>query len=327
MKKLSVFLKSFLMCAMVGFSLHPLNILAQEYPSKPIQIIVPYSAGSTTDIIARLIAPHLSEKLKQPVSIDNRTGGGGAVGVNALKQAPKDGYTIGLVVSGNVIQPWLSNNMTFDIRKDFVNMTLMYAGPYILTVPPNFPSNNFAEFLTYTKANSGKLFFGSSGPGTTTHLAGELLKQLTNVDMTHVPYRGSPQVVAGMLSGDVQVYFDLYGTVKPLLDAGRVRALAVTGKSRMSTLPNLPPVADTLPGFEVLAWNGIAVAAGTPKDIVTRLNGEIEKILRTPEIATNMRAVGATPAATMSPEEFSAYIASESLKWGNLAQKINLKLE
>ena len=324
MKKLSVFLKSFLMCAMVGFSLHPLNILAQEYPSKPIQIIVPYSAGSTTDIIARLIAPHLSEKLKQPVSIDNRTGGGGAVGVNALKQAPKDGYTIGLVVSGNVIQPWLSNNMTFDIRKDFVNMTLMYAGPYILTVPPNFPSNNFAEFLTYTKANSGKLFFGSSGPGTTTHLAGELLKQLTNVDMTHVPYRGSPQVVAGMLSGDVQVYFDLYGTVKPLLDAGRVRALAVTGKSRMSTLPNLPPVADTLPGFEVLAWTGFSAPLGTPKDITDKLTITLRSVFQIPEVQKRIQALGVEPGGN-SPAEFSQYINEEFDRWGKIIQTAGIK--
>ena len=324
MKKLSVFLKSFLMCAMVGFSLHPLNILAQEYPSKPIQIIVPYSAGSTTDIIARLIAPHLSEKLKQPVSIDNRTGGGGAVGVNALKQAPKDGYTIGLVVSGNVIQPWLSNNMTFDIRKDFVNMTLMYAGPYILTVPPNFPSNNFAEFLTYTKANSGKLFFGSSGPGTTTHLAGELLKQLTNVDMTHVPYRGSPQVVAGMLSGDVQVYFDLYGTVKPLLDAGRVRALAVTGKSRMSTLPNLPPVADTLPGFEVLAWTGFSAPLGTPKDITDKLTIALRSVFQIPEVQKRIQALGVEPGGN-SPAEFSQYINEEFDRWGKIIQTAGIK--
>jgi len=324
MKKLSVFLKSFLMCAMVSFSLHPLNILAQEYPSKPIQIIVPYSAGSTTDIIARLIAPHLSEKLKQPVSIDNRTGGGGAVGVNALKQAPKDGYTIGLVVSGNVIQPWLSNNMTFDIRKDFVNMTLMYAGPYILTVPPNFPSNNFAEFLTYTKANSGKLFFGSSGPGTTTHLAGELLKQLTNVDMTHVPYRGSPQVVAGMLSGDVQVYFDLYGTVKPLLDAGRVRALAVTGKSRMSTLPNLPPVADTLPGFEVLAWTGFSAPLGTPKDITDKLTIALRSVFQIPEVQKRIQALGVEPGGN-SPAEFSQYINEEFDRWGKIIQTAGMK--
>jgi tripartite-type tricarboxylate transporter receptor subunit TctC len=309
---------------MVSFSLHPLNILAQEYPSKPIQIIVPYSAGSTTDIIARLIAPHLSEKLKQPVSIDNRTGGGGAVGVNALKQAPKDGYTIGLVVSGNVIQPWLSNNMTFDIRKDFVNMTLMYSGPYILTVPPNFPSNNFAEFLTYTKANSGKLFFGSSGPGTTTHLAGELLKQLTNVDMTHVPYRGSPQVVAGMLSGDVQVYFDLYGTVKPLLDAGRVRALAVTGKSRMSTLPNLPPVADTLPGFEVLAWTGFSAPLGTPKDITDKLTIALRSVFQIPEVQKRIQALGVEPGGN-SPAEFSQYINEEFDRWGKIIQTAGMK--
>ncbi len=324
MKKLYLFFKSVLLSALLACSLQPMGIHAQEYPSKPIQIIVPYSAGSTTDIIARLVAQHLSEKLKQPVSIDNKTGGGGTVGVNALKQAPKDGYTIGLIVSGNVIQPWLSNDMPFDVRKDFINMSLMYAGPYVLTVPPNFPSNNFADFLTYAKANSGKLFFGSSGPGTTTHLAGELLKQLANVDMTHVPYRGSPQVVAGMLSGDVQVYFDLFGTVKPLLDSGRVRALAVSGKGRMSTLPHLPPVADTLPGFEVLAWTGFSAPLGTPKDITDKLTVALRSVFQIPDVQKRIQALGVDPGGN-SPAEFSQFINAEFDRWGKIIQTAGIK--
>jgi len=324
MKKLYLFFKSVLLSALLACSLQPMGIHAQEYPSKPIQIIVPYSAGSTTDIIARLVAQHLSEKLKQPVSIDNKTGGGGTVGVNALKQAPKDGYTIGLIVSGNVIQPWLSNDMPFDVRKDFINMSLMYAGPYVLTVPPNFPSNNFADFLTYAKANSGKLFFASSGPGTTTHLAGELLKQLANVDMTHVPYRGSPQVVAGMLSGDVQVYFDLFGTVKPLLDSGRVRALAVSGKGRMSTLPHLPPVADTLPGFEVLAWTGFSAPLGTPKDITDKLTVALRSVFQIPDVQKRIQALGVDPGGN-SPAEFSQFINAEFDRWGKIIQTAGIK--
>ncbi len=318
--------KSSVWLILTTFGLLPLAIHAQDYPSKPIQIIVPYSAGSTTDVIARLVAQHLSVKLKQPVSVDNRTGGGGSVGVNALKQAPKDGYTIGLIVSGNVIQPWLSNDMLFDVRKDFINMTLMYAGPYVLTVPPNFPSNNFAEFLTYAKANSGKLFFGSSGSGTTTHLAGELLKQLANVDMTHVPYRGSPQVVAGMLSGDVQLYFDLFGTVKPLLDSGRVRALAVSGKGNMITLPHLPPIADTLPGFEVLAWTGFSAPLGTPSDVTEKLTAALRSVFQIPDVRKRIQALGVDPGGN-SPTEFSQFVNSEYDKWGKIIKTAGIKAQ
>lgn len=301
-----------------------LFVCAQDYPNRPIQLIVPYPAGSTTDIIARILSPYLSDKLKQSVSIDNKTGAGGAVGVNALKQSPKDGYTMGLIVSGSVIQPWLTADMPFDVRKDFLPLSLMYAGPYIMTVPPTSPSNNFNEFLAYAKSNPGKLFFGSSGTATTTHLAGELLKQMGSLEMTHVPYRGSPQVISGMLSGDVQIYFDLYGTVKPLLDSGRVKALAVSSKKRLAVLPQLPTLNETLPGFEVLAWTGFALPLGSPKEASDKLEQAIRNVFTITEVQKKISALGVEPGGN-SPAEFSQFINAEYDKWGKLIQSAGIK--
>ena len=299
-------------------------IWADDYPNRPIQLIVPYPAGSTTDIIARILSPYISERLKQNVTIDNKTGAGGAVGVNALKQSPKDGYTMGLIVSGSVIQPWLTSDMPFDVRKDFVPLSLMYAGPYIMTVPPTSPSNTFNEFLVYAKSNPGKLFFGSSGTATTTHLAGELLKQMGTLEMTHVPYRGSPQVIAGMLSGDVQISFDLYGTVKPLLDSGRVKALAVSSKKRLPVLPQLPTLNETLPGFEVLAWTGFALPLGSPKEASDKLELAIRNVFTIVDVQKKISALGVEPGGN-SPAEFGQFISAEYDKWGKLIQSAGIK--
>ncbi len=299
-------------------------VWAQEYPSRPLQLIVPYPAGSTTDIIARTLSPYLSDKLKQSVTIENKTGAGGAVGVSALKIAPKDGYTLGLIVSGSVIQPWLTADMPFDVRKDFVPLSLMYAGPYIMTVAPSSPSNTFNDFLTYAKANPGKLFFGSSGTATTTHLAGELLKQMGSLEMTHVPYRGSPQVISGMLSGDVQIYFDLYGTVKPLLDSGRVKALAVSSKKRLGVLPQLPTLDETLPGYEVLAWTGFALPLGSPKEVSDKLGQAIRSVFTIAEVQKKISALGVEPGGN-SATEFSQFINTEYDKWGKLIQAAGIK--
>jgi tripartite-type tricarboxylate transporter receptor subunit TctC len=231
---------------------------------------------------------------------------------------------MGLIVSGSVIQPWLTADMPFDVRKDFLPLSLMYAGPYIMTVPPTSPSNNFNEFLAYAKSNPGKLFFGSSGTATTTHLAGELLKQMGSLEMTHVPYRGSPQVISGMLSGDVQIYFDLYGTVKPLLDSGRVKALAVSSKKRLAVLPQLPTLNETLPGFEVLAWTGFALPLGSPKEASDKLEQAIRNVFTITEVQKKISALGVEPGGN-SPAEFSQFINAEYDKWGKLIQSAGIK--
>lgn len=204
-----------------------------QWPAQPIELYVPYSAGSTTDLVARILAEPLEKELGQPIVIEYRTGAGGAVGATALKNADPDGYTIGLIVSGNVVQPWLQKDMQFDVRSDFVPMTMMYAGQYVLSVAPDFPADSFDAFVEYLKAHPGDVNYGSSGTGTTTHLAGEMLMQMADVEVTHIPFQGSPKVFAALLSGEVQAYFDLYGSAKGNIANGSIKPLAVTGTERM----------------------------------------------------------------------------------------------
>lgn len=300
------------------------SAVAQDFPTRAVTLIVPYPAGSTTDIIARHITAPLTERLKQPVVIDNKAGAGGGLGVNALKNAPKDGYTMGLVVSGSVIQPWLEKNVPFDVRKDFMPMSAMYVGLYCLNVAPNFPAKSLNEFISYVKANPSKVFYGSSGTGTTTHLAGELLKQLTSIEMTHVPFKGSPQVVAAVLSGDIQAYFDLYGTSKPLIDSGKVRTLGVTTKTRYAALPNVPAIAEVAPGYEVLVWTGFALPLGTPKAAFDRLTTELRAVMAMPDVSKKIAALGVDTGGN-SPEEFQTFINAEYDKWGRIIQAAGLK--
>jgi tripartite-type tricarboxylate transporter receptor subunit TctC len=299
---------------------------AQGFPERPIKILVPYSAGSTTDIIARLIATALAERTKQTVVVENRIGAGGIVGLKALQASPADGYTIGLVVSGNAVQPWLMKDMPFDVRKDFTPLSLMYVGQYLLMVPPELPPQNLAEFLAYLKSNPKKVFFGSSGAGTTTHLAGELLKQMGGVEMTHVPFKGSPEVFNAMFSGSVQAYFDLYGTAKPLIDAGKVRPLATSGKTRMASLPNLPALAEALPGFEVLVWTGFAVPNGTPPNVVAKLTTELRAVMQAPELRKRLADMGVEPGGGTSAA-MAIFVAAEYEKWGKTIQAAGIKPE
>jgi len=291
-------------------------VAAQTYPARQVSIIVPYPAGSTTDIIARLIATPLSQRLGQPVVIENRSGAGGAVGVRSLKQSPADGYTIGLIVSGNVIQPHLQKaEMPFDVRTDFVPLSLMYSGLYMLNVAPSFPARTIAEFVTYAKANPQKIFFGSSGQGTTTHLSGELLKQLAGIEMTHVPFKGSPEVYAAMFSGDIQASFDLWGTSRPMIESGRVRALGVTSKTRNAALPQYPAIAETVPGYEVLVWTGFAAPLGTPPAAVNRLVTELRAVMAQPDLKTRLTNMGVDIGGN-SPTEFAQFVRDDFEKWG-----------
>jgi tripartite-type tricarboxylate transporter receptor subunit TctC len=291
-------------------------VAAQSFPARQVSIIVPYPAGSTTDIIARMIATPLAQRLGQPVVIENRSGAGGAVGVRALKQSQADGYTIGLIVSGSVIQPHLQKaEMPFDVRTDFVPLSLMYSGLYMLNVAPSFPAKTMAEFVTYAKANPQKIFFGSSGQGTTTHLSGELLKQLAGIEMTHVPFKGSPEVYAAMLSGDIQAAFDLWGTSRPMIESGRVRALGVTSKTRNAALPQYPAIAETVPGYEVLVWTGFAAPLGTPPAAVNRLVTELRAVMDQPELKTRLTNMGVDIGGN-SPTEFAQFVRDEFDKWG-----------
>jgi tripartite-type tricarboxylate transporter receptor subunit TctC len=301
-------------------------VQAAGYPDRPIKLIVPYAPGSTPDTYSRWVSQPLSVVLGQPIVIENRPGAGGGIGTDAVAKSKPDGYTMLLAaIAPMTILPSVSKSLPYK-PQELQPVSLLQVNPFLVVVPASLPVTDIASLVAYAKANPGKINFGSPGLGSLGHLSIELFNSTVGTSMVHIPFRsGAP---LELIAGRIQLLFSNLHDVLPHVRSGKLRALAVTSKERVKELPDIPTVSESgLPGFEVLAWNGFAVAAGTPKDIVTRLNGEIEKILRTPEIATNMRSVGATPAPTMSPDDFAAYMASESLKWGNLAQKINLKLE
>ena len=299
---------------------------AQDFPTKQVTLVVPYPAGTSTDIMARLIAAPLATRLKQSVVVENRAGAGGAVGVRYLKDQRPDGYTFGLIASGNVIQPWMQKDMPFDVRKDFVHLTLMYKGLYVVNVIPSFPAKTFQEFLAYVKANPKKVFFGSSGTGTTTHLGGELINQLAGTQMVHVPFKGSPEVYAGAGSGDIQMLLDLWGTSRPMIESGRIRPLAVTSKTRAAVLPNLPAVDELVPGVEVFAWTGFVAPLATPPAVANRLITDLRASMAQPDIQKRFADLG-VDIGGQSPQEFTAFINADYDKWGRVIKAAGIKQE
>lgn len=300
------------------------HALAQGFPTKPVTILVPYSAGSTTDIIARLIAEPLSQRLGQAVVVDNRVGAGGAVAINALKNAAADGHTIGLIASGNVIQPWAQKDVTYDVRTDFENLSLMYAGQYVLSLNPDFPAQNFEEFIEYTKANPTAVFYGSSGVATTTHLAGEMLVQQLGANLTHVPFKGSPEVFAALLGGEIQAYFDLYGSARANIESGAIRPIAVSGLNKLAALPELPTIAEYAPGYNVLAWTGFAAPKGTPAEVVDKLATELRAVMNSPELQAKFAELGVEPGGN-TPEEFTRFVAEQYDMWGQTIQTAGIE--
>ncbi len=300
----------------LGLSL-PSAAWSQAFPNGPITLIVPYPPGNTTDIVTRLMARALAERIGQPVVISNRGGAGGAVGAKAVQLAPPNGYTIGLIASGHSIQPWLDKSMPFDIRKDFAQLNLNYTGEYIMVVPQSFPAKNLAEFIAYAKANPGKVNYGSTGLGTTTHLGGEMIKQAGKFEMTHVPYKGSTEVLQGVLTGDIQMYLDLYGTIEAQIKAGRLRPIVVLGQKRRANMPDVPALNETYPGMEVSAWTAYVAPLGTPKEITDKLSSEIAAVMRMPEIRQKFAELGAE-AGGMSGNDLSQFILREYEKWGKV---------
>jgi tripartite-type tricarboxylate transporter receptor subunit TctC len=301
---------------------------AQEFPSKPIRILIPYTPGTQSDVVARMISVPLTERLKQQVIVDNRPGAGGTIGIVALKQSAPDGHTIGVLVSANAVQPWIRKDMPFDVRKDFAPITLIYFSPLVMTVADSFPAKNLAEFIAYARANANakKLFFGSTGIGTTTHLAGELLNQAAGISVTHVPMKGSPELYPPIFSGDLQVAFDGLTTPRAFIDAGKLRVIAVTSRQRMSRLPQVPAISETYAGFDVVAWTGFAAPAGTPRQAVERLTSEIRAILNAPDFRKRVEDLGVEVGGITSAE-FTQMIQENYEKFGRAIQAAGIKPE
>ena len=301
---------------------------AQTYPSKPIRLISPFAPGGGTDITSRAIAPKLSAAFGQQVVVDNRGGAGGMVGVEIAAKAPPDGYTIVIGTIGNIaVNPSLYSKMPYEPQKDLVPIGQVANALNVLVVHPSLPAKTVKEFIAVAKQHPGQLNFGSSGPGATDHLAGEVFNMMAGVKMEHIPYKGGAPAMLDLLAGQVQVVFSTMATAVGSIQANRIRAIAMTGNQRYERMPNLPTIAEGgLKGFEVNNWYGFFAPAGTPREVVARLHTETAKTLAMPDVKTRLLDAGiiATPS---SPEALAAYGQAETKKWAKVIKAANIKVD
>lgn len=300
---------------------------AQEWPTKQVNLIVPFSAGGTTDLFGRLLAQHMHQKFGQPFIVENRAGAGGNLGAAVVAKAAPDGYTFLVgTVSTHAINPFLYSKLPYDTVKDFQPVSLIARLPNILVVHPSLPANNVAELITYLKANPDKLSYGSSGTGTSIHLAAELFKIKTGTTMTHVPFRSSGDIMNNLTGGHINLAFDNVTLAWPQVKAGRLRALAVSSTERSAIAPDVPTVADTIPGFEATSWHGVFAPAGTPRPIVDKMAAEMKRILELPDVNDKLFEIGAV-ASPMTPEDFAKFIDGERAKWADVVKASGAKVD
>jgi tripartite-type tricarboxylate transporter receptor subunit TctC len=300
--------------------------IADDYPARPIKWVVGYPAGGTTDILARLIGGWLSENIGQQVIIENRPGAGNNIGTEAVVNAPPDGYTVLLVNPANGINASLYRKLNFNFIRDIAPVAGLTRVPNVMEVNPAVPAKTVREFIDYAKANPGKVNLASSGNGTSVHLSGEMFMMMTGVNLQHVPYRGSAPALTDLISGQVQVMFDNMPSSIEQIRAGKLRALAVTTAERSPALPDVPTVADTVPGYEASAWFGMGAPKGTPPDIINRLNAAINKALADPGIQARLADLGGTPMAG-SPADFGRIIAEETEKWAKVVKAAGVSVD
>lgn len=300
---------------------------AADYPNRPVTLVVPFAAGGPTDTLGRLVAQKLGERLGKQFIIENKAGAGGNTGSAQVARAAPDGYTLVLgTVSTHGINPSLYRNMPYDHKKDFAPISQLGLVPSILVVNKDVPVKSVPELIDYLKQNRGKVSYASPGSGTSIHLAAELLKMMTGTEMTHVPYRGSGPAMQDVISGQVQLMFDNTVTAWPHVQSGSVRALAVSTPTRLKLAPELPAMAEFLPGFSASAWHGVFAPANTPPDIIQKLAGEIAKIMREPEMVAHLAKLDITPIGN-SPTEFATFIAEETDRWAAVVTKLGLKID
>jgi tripartite-type tricarboxylate transporter receptor subunit TctC len=292
---------------------------AQTYPTRPVRIIVGFAAGGPTDIVARLIAQWLSERLGQEFVVENRPGAASNIGTEAALRAPPDGYTLLLVTSTNAVNVTFYENLNFNFMTDIAPVAGIIRVPFVMEVNPSIPAKTVPEFISYAKANPGKINMASGGTGTSVHIAGELFKMMAGVDLIHVPYRGSAPALTDMISGQVHVMFDILTSSIQHIRSGALRALAVTSATRSEALPDLPTVGDFLPGYEATAWYGIAAPKNTPSEIVDKLNKEINAGLADPRIKARFADL-ASNVIPGSPIDFGKLVEDEIEKWGKVVK-------
>lgn len=299
-----------------------------KYPLKPVTIVVPFPAGGTTDILGRLIAQHLGTRLSGTIVVDNKSGAGGSLGATQVARAPADGHTLLMGTIGtHAINQFLYKKLSYDPLKDFVPISLVALVPNVLVVHPSQPFKSVKEMIAYAKAHPGKLTYGSAGNGTSIHLSGAMFEQLAQVQMVHVPYRGSAPAMADLLGGQTACMFDNLPSAMPHIRSGALRALAVTSSKRFASLPDLPTIAESgLPGYDATSWFGMWAPASTPAEIVTLLNGEIQQILQQADVKQVLLKQGAE-AAPGTPAQFEAFIKSEASKWSKVVKTANVELD
>lgn len=303
----------------------PAIAAAQPYPVKPVRIVVGFPAGGPTDVVSRLIAPALSKALGQQVVVGNRPGAGGVIATGQVAKAPPDGYTLVMGTIGNIaVAMSLMPDRGYDTLRDLAPITQVVTVTSILVTHPSVPAKSVKELLVLARSRPGQLNYASSGSGTVTHLAGELLKLMAKVDIAHVPYKGGAPALTALISGEVDMSYENSLIVTPHIRSGRVRALAVTGAKRSRLLPELPTIGETLPGYSASGWYGLLAPAATPPSAVTRIHSEMARILRAPDIAERLLSQGAEPIGS-TPGEFAAFIRAEIDKWAELVKAANMK--
>jgi tripartite-type tricarboxylate transporter receptor subunit TctC len=314
--------------ALAAMAVFAAPALGQAYPTKPIRIVAPSTPGDAPDVIARLVADKLSVALGQQVVVDNRPGAGGVVGSESVAKSAPDGYTL---IMGNAgshgINAAVYSRLPYDIQRDFAPVSQVAIAPNVMVINPSLPVNSVTEFIAYAKSQPGKLSYASGGNGSSAHMSMELFKSMAGIDVQHIPYKGSTPALTDLIGGQVAVFIGNMPPTVPHIKAGKLRALAVTTKTRSALMPELPTIADSgLPGFETVAWFGVLAPAGTPPEIVNRLSMEIGKIARSPEMRERLVAMGAEPVGG-TPEEFKAVIDRDIAKWKPLAQKVGIKVD
>jgi tripartite-type tricarboxylate transporter receptor subunit TctC len=307
-----------------SLALAPRAAFAQPYPQRPITLIVPWAPGGSTDILARIVAEHLRQSLGQPVIIENRTGASGNIGTLAVARAAPDGYTLLFnTMSVHTMNHALFATMPFDGGKDFSPITLLAYVTNTMVVHPSVPANTVAEFIAYAKANPGKITYASSGPGSTNHLCAALLERMAGIEMLHVPYRGGAPAVVDTVAGQTQLFFTAGTQSLEHVKAGKLKLLAITEEKRSSLLPGVPTVGETVPGYEMTVWYGAFSSAGVPKEIVSRLNAEISRILFLPEVKNRMADI-AVEVASSTPDELALRMQSDADKWGRIIKSLGI---
>ncbi len=295
-------------CAAAALLFFAAAALAQEFPARPVHIIVPFPPGGGADALARIMTPYLNRIWGEPVIVENKPGASGQIGAELVANAPADGYTLMMSSTASLTEKNVGR---------FAPVTLVSASPYVIVVNPRVAARNITELIAYAKGNPGRLTFGSSGPGAASHLSAELFKSLAGVDMLHVPYKGTGQAVTDLLAGQIDLMFAPAQTVMQHVQAGRLKALAVTSAKRSATMPDLPAAAEALPGYEAIGWFGLLAPAGTPKAVVAKISADANRVLADPEVKQKTVALGAETSGN-TPEQFAKFIRDDQAKWSGI---------